>query len=172
MLAKRLVVLGHPGDRAADRPGDIEARALLGGAGPTIATTEPGRPCQLVGDRRILLAGAGGALWIVESLGLVDLSPQVLQALSEGTFRMLVQQRVPVGAGRRDKSGVGDLGLRCPFGRPSAGECEDLDLPHRIGEKLREVAHPLGIAYSQLAVLEDHCPVLTLADELRARATH
>jgi hypothetical protein len=168
VFPKCLVVLGHPCDRASDRPRDIETRTLPGGARPAVATTEPSCPCQLVSDRRILRAGACGTLWIVKSVGLVDLPPQILQALSVGTLRLLIQQRVPVEAGRQDEPRIGNLSLRCPLDRPSAGECEGPHLLLRMREKLCEVAHPLRIAYSQLPVPESHGPVLALADELRA----
>src|SRR5687767_14129108 len=66
--AERLVVLGDAPERGADRAGDVHAGALGVRAGLAVAAVQADGAGQLAGDKLELLAGAGGALGVVEGL--------------------------------------------------------------------------------------------------------
>src|SRR5919197_6386648 len=67
------VLLGDAADPAAQRAGDVHARALGRRRRRPVAPAEADRRRQLLGDEVHLLARPRGALGVVERLGLLDL---------------------------------------------------------------------------------------------------
>jgi len=82
-------VVGDALQRRADRARDVDAGALGVRAGLAVATMQADRAGELARDELELLARAGGALGIVEGLGLVDLLLQLADAGAVGRLRWL-----------------------------------------------------------------------------------
>jgi len=81
---ERGVVVGDALERGADRTRDVDARTLGVRAGLAIAPAEPDGARELAGEEGELVAGAGGALGIVEGLRLLDLLLKLGDAGSSG----------------------------------------------------------------------------------------
>src|SRR3954451_5710421 len=96
LAAEALVLGGDPADDALHRARDVHPRALgVRGGGPGApAPPRPARPLARGGSP--LLAGARGALGIVELLGLLDLVPEVLEARAVLALGLRVEQRAGV----------------------------------------------------------------------------
>src|SRR3954468_10509824 len=100
LAGEALVLGGDPADDALHRARDRHPRPLgVCGAAP-VAPAEPDRARQLARDERHLLAGARGALGIVELLGLLDLGPEVLEARPVLALGLRVEQRAGVAVAR------------------------------------------------------------------------
>src|SRR5690349_11739773 len=96
LAPEALVLGGDPADDALDRAGDVHARALGVRGGAAVAPAEADRARQLVRDELHLLARAGGALRVVELLGLLDLRPEVLEPRAVLALGLRVEHRARV----------------------------------------------------------------------------
>src|SRR3954462_6123990 len=90
-------VLGREApDHALHGARDVHPRALGVRGRLAVAAAEADRARQLARDELHLLAGAGGALGVVERLGLLDLGAEVLQPAAVLALGLRIEQRAGI----------------------------------------------------------------------------
>src|SRR4051812_28879911 len=178
LAAEALVLGGDRAEAAFPRARDVPPRALGVGGGAPVAPAEPDRARQLARDERHLLAGARGALEIVELLGLLDLVPEVLEARAVLALGLRVEQRAGVAVARAARLDVAVArgarpGARGGGGRALGGadDVDRVELDARVGEQQRQVAQALGVLDEPRAALVlDPPPVAPAAQQPGPRA--
>src|SRR3954466_8668411 len=176
LATEALVLGGDPADDALHRPGHGDPRALGVRGGAPVAAAEPDRARQLARDERHLLAGARGALGVVELLGLLDLVPEVLEARAVLALGLGVEQRAGVAVARAAGLDVAVAGVARPRARGGGGgalggadDVDRVELDARVGEQERQVAQALGVLDEPRAALVLDPPHFALAAHQRGR---
>src|SRR4051812_17984210 len=174
--AEALVLGGDRGDAALPRARHFPPRALGVRGGAPVAPAEPDRARQLARDERHLLAGARGALGIVELLGLLDLVPEVLEARAVLALGLRVEQRAGVAVARAARLDVAVARGARPRARGGGGgafggadDVDRVELDARVGEQERQVAQALGVLDEPRAALVLDPPDVALAAQERGR---
>src|SRR4051794_5449922 len=174
--AGALVLGGDPADDALHRARDVPPRAVGVGGGARVAPAEPDRARQLARDERHLLAGARGALGIVELLGLLDLVPEVLEARAVLALGLRVEQRAGVAVARAARLDVAVArgarpGARGGGGRALGGadDVARVNLDAGVGEQQRQGAQAFGVLDDPRAALVLDPPHVALAAQQRGR---
>src|SRR3954452_19211140 len=176
-LAPERLVLGRDApDHALHGARDVHPRALGVRGRLAVAAAEADRARQLARDELHLLAGAGGALGVVERLRLLDLGAEVLEAAAVLALGLRVEQRagvavagaarLDVAVARRGGPGAGRRGVA--LGR--ADDVDGVELDAGVVEQQREVAQALGVLDVARAALVLHAPHVALAVQRRVRA--
>src|SRR6185295_5542874 len=102
LAAEALVLGGDAADDALDGARHVHPGALGVRRGLAVAAAEADCAGELARDELHLLARPGGALGVVEVLGLLDLRPQVLEARAVLALRLRVEQRAGVAVAAAD----------------------------------------------------------------------
>src|SRR3954451_19496279 len=150
-LAPERLVLGRDAaDHALHRAGHVHPCALGVRGRLAVAAAEPDRARQLVRDELHLLAGAGGALGVVERLDLLDLGAEVLETAAVLALGLRVEQRARVavaGAARLYVAVARRRGARAGRGVALGGadDVDGVELDAGVVEQQREVAQALGV---------------------------
>src|SRR6478735_1325588 len=105
LATEALVLGGDAADDALDRARHVHPRTLGVRRGLAVAAAEADRARELARDELHLLARTGGALGVVEVLGLLDLRAQVLEARAVLALGLRVEQRAGVAVPAPDLDG-------------------------------------------------------------------
>src|SRR5262245_52217791 len=101
MATEGSVVVADPVQGGLDDFGHGGSSPLAGGGGLTVTSAESNRRRELLGDGVHLLAGALGAIGVVEAFGLVDLVAQLGEPLAVGDLGRRVQDGQSLLSGHR-----------------------------------------------------------------------
>src|SRR6476659_6206466 len=170
LATEALVLGGDAADDALDRARHVHPRTLGVRRGLAVAAAETDRARELARDELHLLAGTGGALGVVEVLGLLDLRAQVLEAGAVLALGLRVEQRAGVAVPAPDLDAGVARDARAARRRGALGRADDVDrveLDARVVEEQREVAQALGVLDEARAALVLHAPHVALATEAR-----
>ena len=156
MLAEPGMVLGHPGDRLADRAGHTDASTLGRGRGSSIPASQADCARELSNEEVSFGVGLRGPLGVPDGARLLDVVFDLGEASAVRVFRLRVEQLARIAECRPRQAGGG---LAAVWLRNIAGlggdEIQHVELPARIGEKPREVTHALEVAHTDGLVFEN-----------------